>query len=72
MSAMKPWENEDGSTNVQAFLAAYEKDDNTFWRADMGHVMNVLDWLIDWRDRMIPAAEELLSAAEDVIPGSEP
>ncbi len=42
-----PWENEDGSTNVDGFLAAYSEDNNTFWRAEQGHVMNVLDELID-------------------------
>jgi hypothetical protein len=41
------WENADGSTNVDGFLAAYAADTNTFWRAEMGHVMNVLDELID-------------------------
>jgi hypothetical protein len=44
-----PWENEDGSTNVDGFLVAYEADSNTFWRAEIGHVMNVLDHLIDER-----------------------
>ena len=43
----KPWENEDGSTNVEGFLEAYEKDDNVFWRADIGHIQNVLESLID-------------------------
>jgi hypothetical protein len=42
----EPWENEDGSTNAEGFLAAYEKDSNTFWRTDTGHIMNVLDYLI--------------------------
>jgi hypothetical protein len=42
-----PWENEDGSTNVEGFLAAYAEDDNTFWRAAQGHIMNVLDDAID-------------------------
>jgi hypothetical protein len=42
-----PWENEDGSTNADGFLEAYEADSNTFWRADIGHIMNVLDYLID-------------------------
>jgi len=50
MSDRPPWENEDGSTNVDGFLAAYAADDNTFWRCDLGHIMNVLDDLIDRLD----------------------
>jgi hypothetical protein len=42
-----PWENENGSTNVDGFLAAYAEDDNTFWRTDHGHIMNVLDAVLD-------------------------
>ena len=41
-----PWENDDGSTNTQGFLEAYKADDNVFWRADVGHIQNVLDDLI--------------------------
>jgi hypothetical protein len=43
---MRPWRNEDGSTNVQAFLDAYAEDDNVFWMADSGEIQNVLDELI--------------------------
>lgn len=43
----RPWENEDGSTNVDGWLAAYAADDNTFWRTEPGHIMNVVDELID-------------------------
>jgi len=43
----EPWENEDGSTNVDGWLAAYADDDNTFWRTEQGHIMNVVDELID-------------------------
>ena len=43
----EPWMYQDGSTDVDGFLEAYEKDDNVFWRADMGHIMNVLDALIE-------------------------
>jgi hypothetical protein len=41
-----PWENEDGSTNVEGYLDAYEIDDNVFWWASSGHTQNVLDELI--------------------------
>lgn len=34
MTDRPPWENDDGSTNVEGFLGAYAADDNTFWRAD--------------------------------------
>ena len=40
---MPAWENQDGSTNTGGFISAYRKDDNVFWRADIGHIMNVLD-----------------------------
>jgi hypothetical protein len=43
---LTPWANDDGSTNVEGFLAAYAADDNTFWRAETGHIQNVLDELI--------------------------
>lgn len=46
----KPWENKDGSTNVDGFLKAYAKDDNNFWRADSGHHQNVIDELIERAD----------------------
>ena len=41
-----PWENPDGSTNVDGWLTAYAKDDNIFWRTEQGHIMNVVDELI--------------------------
>jgi hypothetical protein len=43
----EPWENEDGSTNVDGWLAAYADDNNNFWRTAQGHIMNVVDELID-------------------------
>ena len=46
-----PWVNPDGSTNVDAFLAAYAKDDNEFWRAELGDIMNVMDALIERLER---------------------
>ena len=46
----EPWENEDGSTNVDGWLAAYADDDNNFWRTDRGHIMNVVDELIERLD----------------------
>jgi hypothetical protein len=45
-----PWENPDGSTNVDGWLAAYAEDDNTFWRTETGHIMNVVDALIERLD----------------------
>lgn len=45
-----PWVNPDGSTNVDGWLAAYAEDDNTFWRTDSGHIMNVVDALIERLD----------------------
>lgn len=46
-----PWENEDGSTNVDGWITAYAEDNNTFWRAEMGHIMNVVDELLDRLDQ---------------------
>jgi len=46
----EPWENEDGSTNVDGWLAAYAADNNNFWRTDTGHIMNVVDALIERLD----------------------
>lgn len=43
----KPWENADGSTNVDGFIEAFAKDDNTFWRASSGHHMNIIEELIE-------------------------
>ena len=54
-----PWENEDGSTNVDGFLAAYAADDNTFWRADYGHIQNVLDELIDRQSALAELIHQL-------------
>jgi len=34
-------------TDVDGFLTAYRTDDNVFWRAEQGHVQNVLDELVD-------------------------
>lgn len=45
-----PWENTDGSTNVDGWLTAYAEDDNTFWRTEQGHIMNVVDALIERLD----------------------
>jgi hypothetical protein len=47
MADVRQWENPDGSTNVDGWLAAYAEDDNTFWRTEPGHIMNVVDELID-------------------------
>ncbi len=62
-----PWENEDGSTNVEGFLTAYADDNNTFWRAEQGHIQNVLEALIDRNDVTMAAvrsAAKKLYAAE--------
>lgn len=45
-----PWVNEDGSTNVDGWIAAYTEDDNTFWRTEQGHIMNVVDALLERLD----------------------
>jgi hypothetical protein len=44
---MKEFLTSDGSTDVDAFLAAYAKDDNVFWAVEQGHIQNVLDTLIE-------------------------
>jgi hypothetical protein len=54
-----PWENEDGSTNVDGFLAAYAEDNNDFWRADKGHIMNVLDEVLDRLENMEKMADAM-------------
>jgi hypothetical protein len=57
MSAyVEVWENPDGSTNVDGFLEAYKHDDNTYWRADPGHIQNVLDELIQRLEHTTGAA----------------
>ena len=50
----KPWENQDGSTNVDGFLKAFEADDNTFWRMEAGHALNVIDgaYALVWWDKL--------------------
>jgi hypothetical protein len=45
-----PWEDENGATDVDGWLAAYAQDDNTFWRTESGHIMNVVDALIERLD----------------------
>jgi hypothetical protein len=47
---MKDWEHPDGSTNVDAWLAAYAADNNVFWMTAEGHIMNVVDALIERLD----------------------
>lgn len=44
---MKPWEDESGATNVDGFLKAFAKDDNTFWRMESGHAKNIIEELIE-------------------------
>lgn len=51
MSTREPWLNRDGSTNVDRWIDAYNEDDNVFWRTDIGHIMNVVDELLDRLDR---------------------
>lgn len=46
------WENEDGSTDVANFLRLYAENDNVYWVAGTGHVMNVLDELIAENERL--------------------
>lgn len=47
MSSRPPWIDEDGATDPEGWIAAYLDDDNVFWRTDTGHLMNVIDYLID-------------------------
>jgi hypothetical protein len=68
-----PWVSNDGSTNTDGFLAAYQKDDNTFWRVDTGHLQNVIDELIDRlenaeqreRERITKAVEAHLAQLDE-------
>ena len=39
-----------GGTLPEAWIAAYTKDDNVFWRTDLGHIMNVVDYLLEERE----------------------
>jgi hypothetical protein len=50
-------------TDVDGFLAAYEADDNIFWRADIGHIQNVVDELIN----RLSFAEAQLATAKETI-----
>ena len=40
------WDN-DQPTDVDRWLEIYNQDDNLFWFTDQGHILNVLDELID-------------------------
>ena len=48
----KPWEDKNGATDVDGFLEAYADDENAFWRAEQGHIKNVLDELIERLDQL--------------------
>ena len=48
----QPWiDPKTGGTDVDGFLAAYEQDDNVFWRMECGHHQNVIDELIERLER---------------------
>jgi hypothetical protein len=71
---LEPWLDENYATNTDGFLAAYQKDDNTFWRVDTGHLQNVIDELIerlaaDERDALVMLDSHVaaLAAAEQRI-----
>lgn len=51
------------ATDVDGFLAAYAEDDNVFWRCEPGHIMNVVDELLD---RLSFKEQQLLSANETI------
>jgi hypothetical protein len=53
------------ATDVDGFLAAYATDDNIFWRADTGHIQNVLDELIvrlSFKEQQLKSANETITA----------
>lgn len=59
-----PWEDERGATDVDGFLAAYAEDDNTFWRMESGHAMNVIDELIGRLEEQNPLAQMMATQLE--------
>ena len=40
------WDN-DQPTDVDRWLEIYSQDDNLFWATDQGHILNVLDELLE-------------------------
>ena len=40
------WDN-DQPTDVDRWLEIYSQDDNLFWSTDQGHILNVLDELLE-------------------------
>jgi hypothetical protein len=44
---MNPWEDENGATDVDGFLAAFAKNDNIFWYMESGHALNIIEELIE-------------------------
>jgi hypothetical protein len=68
--ADQPWLDENGGTDVDGFLAAYEQDDNVFWRMECGHHQNVIDHLlerIEAKDQLLAVRLDLISTLADQI-----
>ena len=42
-----PWQRDDGGTDVDAWLEAYNRDRQVIWYSDLGDVINVLETLIE-------------------------
>ena len=59
-----PWLNEDGSTNVVGFLAAYRLDKEIIWRADSRHIIALLEAVIEQRDEIINDINEFIDRSE--------
>lgn len=59
----KPWEDKNGATDVDGFLDAFAKDDNTFWRMEPGHALNVIEELIE-RITRTKAEDAVLKSAK--------
>lgn len=57
-------------TDVDGFLATYATDDNAFWRCEPGHIMNVVDELIDrlsFKEQQLQSAEETIVALANEV-----
>lgn len=48
----RPWENEHGATDLNGFLAAYELNEVDLWQIDVGHLVNLLEELIERRGQL--------------------
>lgn len=61
----KEWENSDGSTNTDGFLKAFAENDNTFWRMEPGHALNVIEELIERLESLQSQNSTLLSLVRE-------